>query len=135
MHDKSCVCCLGWEAGIWTAGAAWRGALFMARQGAHEGLGIEIPLAQGHVYPLMPMLDRDNLEAAMVHGEVAQLEAEVWISSLVELERSVSRQRAGLHAKVPLPCGLVFHEIHRALDFSWLVRRLVPAQKWQGELS
>jgi hypothetical protein len=135
MHDKSRVCCLGWKAGVWTASAAWRGVLCMARQCAHEGLGIEHPLAQGHVYTLTPMLDRDNLEAAMIHGEVAQFEAEVWISSLVELERSAGRQRAGLYAKVPLPCGLVSHELHRALDFSWLVRRLVPTQKWQGELS
>jgi hypothetical protein len=65
MHDKSRVCCLGWKAGVWTASAAWRGALCMARQCAHEGLGIEHPLAQGHVYTLPPMLDRDNLEAAV----------------------------------------------------------------------
>src|SRR5262252_905810 len=107
----------------------------MARQCAHEGLGIEHSLTQGHLYTPLSMLDRDDLEAAMVHSEVVQLEAEVWISSLVELERSVGRQRAGLYAKVSLPCGLVFHEIHRALDFSWLVHRLVPAQKRQGELS
>src|SRR5262249_12190428 len=43
-------------------------------------------------------------------------------------------QRDGLYAKAPLPCSLVFHEIHRALDFSWLLRLLVPAQKRQGKL-
>src|SRR5262249_56605847 len=91
MHDQSRICCLGWETGVRASGAAWRGVLCMARQCAHEGLGIEHPLAQGHVYTLTPMLDRDNREAALVHGEVAQLEAEVGISSLVELERSVGR--------------------------------------------
>jgi len=60
----------------------------MVRQGAHQRLGIEYALTQGHVYTLASQFDSDSLEAALAYDEVTQIEAEMGLSSLVELERS-----------------------------------------------
>src|SRR5262245_3894885 len=100
MHDQGRGRVVG--ACVWTPGAAWSGVLRPARCAAHEGLDIEDTFAQDHVNALTPLCDGDSLEAALAHDEVTQLEAELGLSSLVELEHPVGRQRASLHAKVPL---------------------------------